>query len=95
MYRNAKKRSKDRGWEFDLDWREIVIPEMCPLLGIPIIVNQGGLLPGSPSLDRIDTDKGYTKDNVWVISHRANTIKNNCSIDEFRLILQNWEAKLG
>ena len=95
LYRNAKRRAKDIGWAFDLEWRELIIPEMCPLLNTPIVVNQGKLQPTSPSLDRLDSSKGYTKDNVWIISHRANTIKNNSTLEEFELILKNWKLKIG
>ena len=42
----------------------------------------------SPSLDRIDSKKGYTKDNVQVISNRANRLKADGNIEEFKLILK-------
>jgi predicted RND superfamily exporter protein len=45
----------------------------------------------TPSLDRIDSKKGYTPDNVWVISHRANQIKNDATIEELKLITENLE----
>jgi len=34
------------------------------------------------SFDRIDNNKGYTKDNVVVVSSRANTIKNTATLKE-------------
>ena len=42
------------------------------------------------SLDRIDSSKGYVKDNIWVISHKANSIKNNATLTELKLIIKNW-----
>lgn len=45
----------------------------------------------APSLDRIDSDKGYTRDNTRVISNRANTLKNNMTLEECRLILKDLE----
>ena len=37
----------------------------------------------STSIDRIDSDKGYTKDNVHLVSKIANQAKNNLTHDEF------------
>ena len=34
------------------------------------------------SLDRIDSSKGYTKDNVWWISRRENSCKMDLSIQD-------------
>lgn len=53
------------------------LPTVCPILGIPIAVSEKVTTHNSPSLDRIDNSKGYTKDNTWIISHLANRMKNN------------------
>jgi hypothetical protein len=47
------------------------------LLGIPLKTGDRKVNDSSPSLDRKDPSRGYTPDNVWVISFRANTIKSN------------------
>ena len=52
-------------------------------------------LSNSPSIDRIDPSKGYTKDNVWVISRRANTIKSNATVDEVEKVAQGLRQLLG
>lgn len=41
------------------------------------------------SIDRVDSTKGYTKDNVVLCSARINTIKNNISIEELNSICEN------
>lgn len=46
----------------------------CPILKIPFSV--GGDLTNSPSLDRIDSNKEYSPDNIQVISYLANNMKN-------------------
>lgn len=81
---NAKNRAKEQGFSFDLTLEDIVIPESCPLLDIKLERNTGGKSASdfSPSLDRIDSSKGYIKGNVWVISYRANKIKNNATPQE-------------
>mgnify|MGYP007075817688 CR=1 FL=1 len=47
------------------------------------------------SLDRIDSSKGYIKGNVWVISLRANRIKNDSTPQELRLIADKVEERLS
>jgi len=73
MCHNAKRRAKLSDLAFDLNWKEIVIPTHCPILGIEL--NQEGFRDSLASLDRIDPFRGYTKDNVKVISLKANRIK--------------------
>lgn len=86
VWHRAKYRAKEKGLEFDITIDDIIIPEVCPVLGIPIIINSGKPTDNSPSLDRIDSTKGYIKGNVRVISFRANTIKSNGSYEEHLLI---------
>lgn len=83
MYKDAESRSKKRGLEFNIDIDDVIIPELCPLLGIPLYLDCKGVAKdNSPSLDRIDNSKGYIKGNVWVISHRANSIKRDSTCGE-------------
>ena len=82
MLHQSKARAKKRGLEFNLDVSDIIIPEVCPLLDIPLYMAEGVISDNSPSLDRIDSSKGYIKGNVWVISARANAIKSNATSDE-------------
>lgn len=95
MVARARARSKQLGIPFDLDVEDILIPSVCPVLGIPIFFKLGSRGPGpnSPSLDRFDPAGGYTKDNVVVISHRANTLKNNASLDEMERVLAYMKTK--
>ena len=73
------------GLPFDIDLEDIVIPEVCPVLGIPIEIDLGrGRRKGdSPSLDKFVPEKGYTKGNIAVISWRANWLKNNGTTEEW------------
>src|ERR1700722_15677552 len=63
----ARRRAKDKKMEFSITIDDIVIPEKCPVLGIPLFRIANKHCPNSPSLDRIDNLKGYTKDNICVI----------------------------
>ena len=81
MHQRAKMRSKERGLDFNLEVSDIYIPDICPVLGLPLNVNSGrsGAYPNSPSLDRIDNSKGYIKGNVRVVSQQANAMKHCAS----------------
>ena len=86
---NAKQRAERKGVEFSIKVTDVVIPQTCPLLEIPLIVGTKDNYENSPSLDRIDPKKGYTKDNVWVISNKANTMKNSATFEELKTFYKN------
>ena len=90
----AKKRAKLKGQEFNLEIEDIpIIPEFCPILNIKIEPNKThSPLDSSPSLDRIDSKKGYIKGNVQIISNRANRIKSDATIEEIEKLLTFMRA---
>jgi hypothetical protein len=57
----------------------------CAITNMPINFNTifGKISNGSASLDRIDSNKGYTKDNVQWVHKTINMMKNKLSMDEF------------
>ena len=81
--------------DFHITADDVTIPEYCPLLGIPLEINTHGASHNSPSIDRIDSKKGYVKGNVWIISHRANTVKSDASLEELELITKNLRKLQG
>lgn len=81
MLEGAKKRALKKGLEFNLELCDVVIPRYCPILGIPLYTSKLNA-DCSPSIDRIDNSKGYTKNNINIISTRANRIKNDSTFDE-------------
>jgi hypothetical protein len=79
------KRAKDRGkYEVNIKPRDIYkvwSPDnKCPIMGTTFTI--GGIRSTSPSLDRIDPTKGYTPDNIQVISTLANNMKSNATDTE-------------
>ena len=84
----CKTRAKKRGLPFNLEVKDIIIPEKCPMLGIKLESGRGrrGIFDSSPTIDRIIPEKGYTKGNVQVISGRANMIKSNATADELMAV---------
>lgn len=93
ILRNARRRARIQGVPFNITKTDIVIPDVCPILGIPITINSyyndGRKGWGnSPSLDRIIPEKGYVPGNIHVISLRANRIKCDATLEELRLIYE-------
>lgn len=93
----ARDRAKKRGFEFSISAEDFIPTQFCPLLGIPFDFSKRGkgAADNSPTIDRIDSSKGYVPGNVWVISHRANRMKSDATIQELEMIVINIKAKLG
>lgn len=90
LLHSAKRRAKKRNLDFNIELGDIIIPKYCPILNyIELTKNVGYVGHSSPTLDRIDTNKGYTKDNIQVISFKANTMKSDGSYKDIGL-LYNW-----
>lgn len=86
------KTNSDKEW--DLEFSDIVWNKTCPILGIELDYYTNSRKENSPSFDRIDSSKGYTKDNVIIISWRANRIKNDGTAEEHQKIA-NFLKKLA
>lgn len=92
-----KHRAKKKNMEFDLTYEDLILPKECPVLGIPIIVSLGyeaRVKHECPSIDRLDSKRGYTKDNIRVISDRANRIKRDSTIKELEAVLKYMRENL-
>ena len=84
----ARQRAKNKGLEFDITHEDVVIPEVCPILNKPL----ERFTPYAPSIDRIDPAKGYIKGNVWIISRRANLMKNDGTYEDLQEFAE-WVIK--
>ena len=93
LYYSAKSRAKAKGLDFTISIEDIVVPEKCPVLGIRFKSGAGNgtqsvaKLETSPTLDRVDNSKGYTPDNICVISLRANNLKRDASLYELECLV--------
>ncbi len=94
MWQNARRRAREENLPFTLKLEDIHVPELCPVFGC--VMQRGKKLAqeNSPSLDRVDPEKGYVPGNVWVICWRANRIKNNATIPELERLLTMWKILL-
>jgi hypothetical protein len=93
MLMSAKGRAKKKGLAWDLRLEDIHVPTHCPVLGVMLSSTPGSHYDRdySPSLDRIDNNLGYVRGNVIVVSHRANAIKRDASLEELRKIVAFYE----
>lgn len=74
----VKSKCKRFNIEFNLDITDIVIPTVCPKTGIPLVIHtERGKFPDTPSIDRIDPNKGYIKGNIQIVSFWYNIAKLN------------------
>lgn len=74
----AKHRAKTKGISFDLDPMEIQLridAGLCEMTGIAFDLSTPRAW-NAPSLDRADSTKGYTKDNVRVVLFALNVMAN-------------------
>jgi len=81
IWQRAHRRAASREVPFSITMQAIVIPPVCPVLGIAIVLGEQRS-ENSPSLDRIIPDKGYVPGNVRVISDKANRLKADLTFAE-------------
>jgi hypothetical protein len=89
MVNKARDRAKKLGRPFDITAEDIHVPKVCPVLGIPLFWGDEQKSDNSPSLDCLIPVLGYVRGNIFVISTRANRIKNDATLDELEKIT-NW-----
>ena len=87
LLNRAKHRAKEKGREFDVLVTDVDWPELCPILNIKLKyrfenLEELGHKDQSASIDRVDSEKGYVKGNVMIISLLANRMKNSASIEQ-------------
>lgn len=89
LINSARFRAKKADISFTITASDIYYPTHCPILGLRLDYQgrgRKGGAPDSPSLDRWNNTKGYVPGNVYVISWRANQIKNNATPAELRKV---------
>ena len=92
MVYDAKERAKKKNMDFNLVKKDIHFPEVCPVFNIKLEHGRKDW-KNSPTIDRIDNNKGYVLDNCIVVSCIANTIKNSATPKQI-LKVGNFYKKL-
>jgi hypothetical protein len=94
----AKARAKRDGLPFNISVESLNWPEYCPVLGIKL--DYSITTPGerrkryaNPSLDRLVNELGYVNGNSFIISHRANRIKSDATVEEIEAVLKYMKGK--
>ena len=82
--------SKARGITFNLTLSDIMLPKICPVLGVKFEPEKGRL--HALSVDRIEPNKGYTKGNIQFMSGLANSMKS-CATPEQLVKFAKWVLK--
>ena len=94
ILQQARRRAKKKNIPFDISVSDLEVPVFCPVLDIELSVNDSHAKDNSISIDRIIPELGYVKGNVAIISHKANTIKNNASVEDLEKVLE-WLKKVN
>jgi len=89
MMMNTKARAHQRNIEFNLEYEDIKITKVCPILEVPFEIGTKDSYAFSPTIDRIDPNKGYIKGNIKVISMLANKMKNNATKEQCQAFAKN------
>ena len=96
-----KRRAREKGVPFNLtpqDFKTKLDKAVlkCPVLGLKMQISKLGSKNNdlSPSIDPINPRKGYTKDNIIVVSMRANRIKTDARFTEIRKVADFYEKLL-
>ena len=83
---SARTRARKKNIIFNITEQDVkdVWPKdnICPALNILLVIGKGSAKDNSPSLDRIDNNKGYTKNNIQIVSTLANHIMSSATPDQ-------------
>ena len=86
-----KVKAKKKGLPFDLTLEDITSVTHCPVFGWEL---KRGTMTGkpqhnSPSVDRIVPELGYVKENIQILSNKANSMKSDATPEEL-IMFAEW-----
>lgn len=87
---SIRAKCKKNGMACSISVDDLVLNTHCPVLGIELGYGFG--YDCHPSIDRINNDLGYIPGNVRIISRKANRWKNNMTLDDLKLLIENWDT---
>lgn len=100
--RSAKiaRRAREAGIDFDLTGEFLeglwnAQNGLCFYTDYPMVSKLGvGISGNTLSVDKIVPSLGYVQTNVVLCTQRANTIKNNLTLEEMKLWMPAWYARI-
>lgn len=84
----ARRRAARENLPIDITYEDIVVPEFCPILGLKLEPGKGKVCDTSPTIDKKIPALGYTKNNIRVISFKANRYKSDMTIENVERLLE-------
>ena len=90
MLKGMKGNAGIKGVSFNLTVDDIIIPDVCPILGIPLFYSEKRTY-NTPSVDRINNNIGYEPNNIVVCSWRANMLKKDATITELHQLSEFYK----
>jgi len=99
-YGDAKKRAKNKGWEFTICLEDILaamrkVGNKCWLTGVEFKENKDSFRnPYRPSIDRVHSNVGYVPDNVRIVAYAVNAALNDWGDDVFFDIVRHANTNL-
>jgi hypothetical protein len=88
---DARARGKRNGVPVNITVEDIDWVTHCPVLGIELVYARTGgkgQRVNSATLDRKINALGYVPGNVFVLSHRANRLKQDATVEEVEALLK-------
>lgn len=85
-FKSKRQAAKYGKHEWNLVFNDLEWPLVCPVLDLELDYFCSVRTENSVSFDRIDSNKGYIKGNVVIMSWRANRIKNDGTAEEHKKI---------
>jgi hypothetical protein len=94
MVQRIKVSAKARGLAFNLTSRDLRMPNKCPVFGLKLVWPKRlghRRPPNMPTIDRVNSRRGYVRGNVQIISSRANGLKSNATLGELKALVRYIE----
>ena len=100
FYKNIKRNAIKRNYNFTISIEEIYKlyiqqQKVCILSKIPINFNNYSIGLGTASVDRINNNQHYTKNNIWLVHKDINIIKGTLSLTELYYYCQHITHPIG
>ena len=89
LFRFLKNRAKRENIPFNLEYSDIIWPTHCPVFNTVLVYDTlDKAQNNSASFDKVIPHLGYVKGNVKIISHRANWLKQDSTIEQLENIIR-------
>lgn len=94
---NLKASANSQGVPYDLtpEYLESIWTGKCAIFGTPISYLAEDFERPTAEIDKIKPELGYVQGNVAWVSHRANRLKDNATLEELKMVVAYLEKTVG